>query len=38
MNKLIELESFIDSARIERTWMKDEFLFEIFAAFGVPVV
>ena len=38
MNKLVELEAFVDPARIEFTEFKDEFFFEIFAAFCVPVV
>ena len=38
VNKLVERDVFIDPARIECTQMKDEFLFEIFAAFCVPVV
>ena len=38
VNKLVEWEAFIDSVWRECTQLKDEFLFEIFAAFCVPVV
>ena len=36
--KLVELEVFINSVWRECTQLKNEFLFEIFAAFCVPVV
>ena len=38
VNKLVECEVFIDPVRIECTQLKDEFLFEIFAAFCAPVL
>ena len=38
LNKLEEREAFIDPVWRECTHLEDEFLFEIFAAFCVPVV
>ena len=38
INKLVEWEALIDPVRIERALLKDEFLFETFATFCVPVV
>ena len=38
VNKLMECEVFIDPVRIECTQLKDEFLFEIFAAICAPVL
>ena len=38
VNKLVECEASIDPVRRECTQLKDEVLFEIFAAFYVSVV
>ena len=38
VNKLVEREASINSVWRECNQLKDEFLFEIFAAFCVPVV